>query len=162
MLRGNRGFTLIELMVTMAVLAIVAMIAAPNLSTAIEKRKLETSTTDLEKALAQARSDAVLNRKETTIHLNTTGVDTPTERYWSIPRGVELSFKAGVCDKKTWTVSNVSSFNSIVFLAQGNIANLPTNLEIQIKNDAEYRFIYLTNFGRVTSSSKSTFVGACE
>ncbi|CAM4183474.1 GspH/FimT family pseudopilin [Acinetobacter pragensis] len=160
-MQRNNGFTLIELMVTIAVIAIVAMIAAPNMSEAIAKRQIERTTTDFEKALTQARSDAVLSRKQITIHLGTSGKDTPTERYWSIPDDVDLSFNEGVCTGGSWSTSAITALTDIVFLPQGNVSALPTNLEVKLTRDQVDRFIYLTSFGRVASNAKSAFEGSC-
>lgn len=155
------GFTLIELMVTIAVIAIVSMIAAPNMSKAIDKRQIERTTTDFEKALTQSRSDAVLSRKQITIHLGTSGTDTPTDRYWSIPEDVDLSFNEGTCNSGSWETSVITPLSTIVFLPQGNVATLPTNLEIKLTRNQVDRFIYLTSFGRVSSNAKSAFDGSC-
>ena len=46
-MKKNKGFTLIELMVTIAVLAIVAMMAAPSFGDLIAKRKLDAETRGL-------------------------------------------------------------------------------------------------------------------
>ena len=160
-MKKNKGFTLIELMVTIAVLAIVAMIAAPNMSKAIAKRQIERTTTDFEKALTQARSDAVLSRKQITIHLSASGKDTPSERYWVIPDDVDLKFNEGVCTSGSWGVSAITPLTDIVFLPQGNVSALPMNLEIKLTRDQVDRFIYLSSFGRVASNAKSAFEGSC-
>ncbi len=160
-MQKNKGFTLIELIVTIAIIAIVSMIAAPNMSKAIDKRQIERTTTDFEKALTQARSDAVLSRKRVTIHLNAAGKDTPTDRYWSIPDDVDLSFNEGVCTGGSWSTSAITALTDIVFLPQGNVSALPANLEIKLTRDQVDRFIYLTNFGRVASNAKSAFEGSC-
>ena len=161
-MQKNKGFTLIELMVTLAIVAIVAMIAAPNMADSIDRRQIERTTTDFEKALTQARSDAVLSRKQITIHLNASGQDTPTDRYWMIPEDVDLAFNAGSCASGNWSVSTISPLTTIVFLPQGNVATLPTNLEIKLSRDQVDRFIYLTSFGRVASNKISAFAGSCE
>ncbi len=161
MQRKEQGFTLIELMVTIAILAIVSMIAAPNFKNAIDTRKIESTTTDFEKALAQSRSDAVLNRKKITIHLNSIGEDTPTDRYWNIPEDVNLSFYVGTCNGTTWSTSNIGALTTIEFLPKGNVVGLPTNLEIKVKGNGIEKFIYLTNFGRITSTKKTVFEGSC-
>lgn len=55
-----RGFTLIELMVTLSVLAIITMIATPSLASALENQKLKQAALDVKIALQQARTQAVL------------------------------------------------------------------------------------------------------
>ena len=160
--KKNHGFTLIELMVTIAIIAIVAMIAAPNLQSSIDKQTIERTTSDFEKNLAQARADAVFYRKKTTIHINVTGTDTATDRYWAIPANTNILFKTAVCSGSVWSTTPITPLSSIVFLPQGNVESLPANIEIQIKNEKAERFIYLTNFGRITASLKSAFEGDCE
>ena len=59
-----RGFTLIELMVSLSVLAIITMIATPSLASALENQKLKQAAIDLKIGLQQARSQAVLTSSE--------------------------------------------------------------------------------------------------
>ena len=59
-----RGFTLIELMVTLTILAIITMIATPSLASALENQKLKQAAIDLKIGLQQARSQAVLTNSE--------------------------------------------------------------------------------------------------
>ncbi len=82
----NKGFTLIELMVTIAVLGIIATIAAPSFSNLLEKQNLNRSTQELIGQLNSARSKAVLERREVTVRLNSLDADTPNRLNWS-PRG---------------------------------------------------------------------------
>jgi type IV fimbrial biogenesis protein FimT len=53
-----RGFTLIELVVTIAVAAILVTVALPNLQTFIKNNRIKTSVGDLAVALNLARSEA--------------------------------------------------------------------------------------------------------
>jgi type IV fimbrial biogenesis protein FimT len=57
--RVNKGFTIIELMVAVAVLAVLVAIAAPNLSSTIVTQRVKTATTDLHTHLSLARSEAI-------------------------------------------------------------------------------------------------------
>lgn len=161
-MQKNKGFTLIELMVTIAVLAIVASIAAPKFQDTLDKRSIQKTTTDLEKSLAQARSDAVLYRKDITVYFDSDGVDDPSSRYWNPAEGVTLEFIEGTCTGGTWSTQVMGSPpTSIRFLPQGNVSGLPINLEIKITNSNTENYITLTNFGRVSSSKTSAFVGSC-
>lgn len=161
-MKKKDGFTLIELMVSLAILAIIAMIAAPNLSGFIEKRKIESLAGSFEHSIVQARSEAVLNRRAVTVHINSSGLDTPTDRYWSLAKDVNIAFFNGVCSAKKWSKSELPVLTTLVFLPQGNISNLATHLEIRLQSESAERYIYLTNFGRISSSTTSAFVGDCE
>jgi type IV fimbrial biogenesis protein FimT len=61
-LRGHAGFTLIELMVTLVVLAIVVTIAVPSFARIIENNRMTAAVNALTDAIQLARSEAVKKR----------------------------------------------------------------------------------------------------
>lgn len=63
----TRGFTLIELMVTIAVLAIVIAIAAPSFTSVIQSNRTTALNQEMLGAIQLARSEAVKRRKEVII-----------------------------------------------------------------------------------------------
>ena len=63
----NSGFTLIELMVTISVLAILLAIAVPNFQSFILNSRLTATTNDLASAFAVARSEAVKRATRVTV-----------------------------------------------------------------------------------------------
>ena len=66
----NSGFTLIELMVTIAVLAIIVGIAAPSISNQLANQRVKSTTATLANALKEARVESVIRRQKTEVSYN--------------------------------------------------------------------------------------------
>lgn len=64
---ASRGFTLVELMVVIALLAIFASIAVPSFNTLIANIRTETAASELHSLLVSARSNAVTQRTRVTL-----------------------------------------------------------------------------------------------
>lgn len=63
----NSGFTIVELMITLAIAAILAAIAAPSFTAMIQDNRLATQVNELQASLGLARSEAIkLNENVTT------------------------------------------------------------------------------------------------
>ena len=71
----SSGFTLIELMVTIAVLAIIVSIAAPNISTQLANQRVKSTTATLENALKEAKVESILRRQDLTFTYNNNGTN---------------------------------------------------------------------------------------
>ncbi len=71
-LKGIRGFTLVELMITIALLAIVSAIAIPNFVQFVRNNQVQAKADELKTFLQYARGQAVATRKKYEI---TTGTD---------------------------------------------------------------------------------------
>ncbi|WP_129136436.1 GspH/FimT family pseudopilin [Luteimonas sp. YGD11-2] len=57
----NRGFTLVELMVTVAIVAILAAIAFPSFESTMRSNRVATATNELQASISLARSEAMRN-----------------------------------------------------------------------------------------------------
>ena len=66
----SSGFTLIELMVTIAVLAIIVSIAAPNISTQLANQRVKSTAATLANALKEAKSESIIRRQSITLSYN--------------------------------------------------------------------------------------------
>jgi type IV fimbrial biogenesis protein FimT len=73
--RAHAGFTIIELMMTIMVLAILAAIALPDLSALIKNNRLETALGEVQYGLTYARSEAVTRTQNITVCPTTDGAN---------------------------------------------------------------------------------------
>lgn len=67
---NSSGFTLIELMVTIAVLAIIVSIAAPNISTQLANQRVKSTAATLANALKEAKVESVIRRQPLIVSLD--------------------------------------------------------------------------------------------
>lgn len=72
-MQKNFGFTLIELMVTVAILAILAVIAIPNLQDFLVRTQRQQVTSEIVSGLALARSEAIKRATPVTLAGKATG-----------------------------------------------------------------------------------------
>jgi type IV fimbrial biogenesis protein FimT len=66
-MKRTRGFTVIELMVTLAILAIMMGLGVPSFRAFISSQKIKTGTTELMTSLVLARSEAVKRNANVTV-----------------------------------------------------------------------------------------------
>ncbi|MGP5202107.1 pilus assembly FimT family protein [Psychrobacter aquimaris] len=66
----SSGFTLIELMVTIAVLAIIVGIAAPSIGTQLANQRVKSTTATLANALKEAKNESLIRRQPITLSYN--------------------------------------------------------------------------------------------
>ncbi len=71
--KSAAGFTLIELMVTIAVLAIIVSIAAPNISTQLANQRVKATAATIESALKEAKAESVIRRQNLTVKYDDSG-----------------------------------------------------------------------------------------
>ena len=119
--RHSRGVTLIELMVTIAVLAILAMLAAPSFADFFQRYRLRGAAEEVTSLVANARAEALMRNRNVGVVFSGTGenwcvgaVSTPD------PAGGTLVPNAADCDCTTDPASSTCKLGERVTLVKGS------------------------------------------
>jgi prepilin-type N-terminal cleavage/methylation domain len=156
-MRGSipqEGFTLVELMVTIAVMAIIAIIAAPSMSNLLESKRLDTNQRDLINALTEAKSQAVLSRQNVSVNLNSTATNTTISLNWQPTSYNTITLKNIAADS---TQSSLVT-TTLIFNSNGMVSNINQDALISICNskiNKKKNFI-LTKLGALVFKAEET------
>ena len=125
-----KGFTLIELMVTIAVIAIIAGMAAPLMNNMLLNQNLNKSTNTLISVINEARAQAVLNRQNVEVNLSlSTVTPSSTEKEKMRNKLLFAWSPSGKSELKT-------SVSPIVFDMTGRMSSSMTDVVIEICNES--------------------------
>ena len=69
----TEGFTIIELMITVAVVGVLAAVALPSFNYTIKNNRVKTTASDLHTSLLLARSEAIKRNADVTVTINSSG-----------------------------------------------------------------------------------------
>jgi type IV fimbrial biogenesis protein FimT len=110
-----RGFTLIEMMVVIGIVAILGAIAAPNLSAMVKRQRIKTAAFDVFASLTYARSEAIKR--------NTTVTITPVSagnwaKGWQIKDGNNNVLR----DQKGWDNLTMTGPATVAFGGTGRLS----------------------------------------
>ena len=103
---ANSGFTLIELMVTIAVLAIIVSIAAPSMSTQLANQRVKSTSSIIESALKEAKAESIIRRQNIDVIYNS--ASNPKTIVLQSSSGVEL-FTYNINDQNTVAITTMST-----------------------------------------------------
>ncbi|WP_034599006.1 GspH/FimT family pseudopilin [Acinetobacter sp. P8-3-8] len=132
-MRNNRGFTLIELMVTIAVLAIIASIAAPSFSDHIAKQSLDNSGMEVLSALNEGRSKAIALRAVVVVCPSKDSAGAKITPEQCVTKTISGADGDKFVEQNRVLLANIidstgvtSTVSGVVFLPTGNVRNAQT------------------------------------
>lgn len=171
----HKGFTLVELMVTVAVVGVFAAVALPSMSGVIQSNRVQGATDDLLSQLQYARSEAVLRNQVVTVE-NTSSTNgdwskglrifvsanrTPNTAYSQSSDGQPLREHEGF--NQTGLSIRSSAAQYISFRPNGTLAASAELLLTTCFNDeaTKGRQVSIQPSGRVKLNAPSTAISSC-
>ncbi|WP_262880731.1 Tfp pilus assembly protein FimT/FimU [Psychrobacter sp. ANT_WB68] len=125
----SSGFTLIELMVTIAVLAIIVSIAAPSISTQLANQRVKSTTATIANALKEAKVESIIRRQNVElIYDATTTPKTITLKAINTPPVSDTNISVYNIGKQSIITQTItpSTVSNIIFQPNKKIANNAT------------------------------------
>ena len=174
---SHRGFTIIELIIALVIVAVLLSMGVPSFSNTIEQNKLSTQINDLVSSLQYARSESVKTGKRITICKSNTGTgcvaaaagyesgwiifedDSPADGDLDV--GEQLLKVHEAMDSNLTLRGNNRFVNFISYLPSGGIANADPNADqdhfvlCKGNNTAKSRAVYIITSGRVRAAKDS-------
>ena len=148
--RALRGFTTVELMVVVCILAILTAIAVPNMRGLIQTQRVKTASFDVFSGLILARSEAI--KRNTTVKLTPVGGD------WAGGWTAADSNGNVVGKQDPFTQITLDGPGTVTFNSMGRLNGAATQFQVstgELTND-KWRCVKLDLSGRPVS-----IVGAC-
>ena len=147
MINHAKGFTLIELMVSVAILFIMALVALPSWTKLIQDNSLTAAVNQVESVYQLARSEA-LKRHETVTLTSTNSLHT-----WTINDASSAALKTISLPSENVSITKIGSASEISIAIKSS--GFSENTKIGFSWESEYRCltIYSSGQSKITTSS---------
>ena len=123
----SSGFTLIELMVTIAVLAIIVSIAAPSISTQLAQGQIKATSTLIQTSIARAKAESAISRSNVTWAYSSTSNDITLRSGSIVVASYRLSDSSVLTFNPATATTLLISKEGMITMV-GNAANVTINI----------------------------------
>ncbi|WP_367106499.1 Tfp pilus assembly protein FimT/FimU [uncultured Psychrobacter sp.] len=155
-LRSSAGFTLIELMVTIAVLAIIVSIAAPNISNQLAKQRVKSTVSSIESALKEAKAESIIRRQDiTVVYSNADDIITLEDATGNVLSTYNIASQSTVNQVITPTTVTEVIFQPNKVMSDG--ASVTYTVCDSASNNETFRQVRLSSIANINT----TTVGSC-
>jgi general secretion pathway protein H len=108
----NRGFTLVELMVVMIIIALIMGFVATSMSRSISGAQARAASRQLVASLRYTRARAIIDKKEQVFQVNTENrsYQAPGRKLIALPEGVDVTITTARSELTSEAVSGIRFF----------------------------------------------------
>ncbi|HCN17818.1 MULTISPECIES: pilus assembly FimT family protein [Psychrobacter] len=118
------GFTLIELMVTIAVLAIIVGIAVPSISTQLAQNQIKATSTVIQTSIARAKAESAISRSDVIWTYNNNDKQIELKTRGDTIASYNLSDKSALSFNPSTETTLVINKEGLISTAAGSAANV--------------------------------------
>lgn len=146
-MKKYEGFTLVELMVTLAVMGIITMIAVPSFQSVIQASELKDGANKVLFILNDAKNNARLTREVSILKLDSSFTTPPKAKVFDVSSNIG----------KNVTVASIDT--AVSFLASGLVETTtkkyPICITVTHSKSSKKEFISITQLGFIARSNTS-------
>jgi len=159
-IRKNSGFTLIEMIVTVTIVAIFASIALPSFSQLIKSNRVSTSTNEFVSALVLARSEALKRSRNVRVCTSSnltscSGSETDFSKGWIVEADTDTAAKNVI--KVHDGFENIyigGGGKEITFQFSGRLGVAGATFDVGHASDDLVKKVVVNRFGRIRSEDQ--------
>ena len=148
----SKGFTMIELMMVVAILAIMSALAAPSMTRLIATQRLRSVATDLHLTLVKARAEAI--KRNTNVRVIPT--DGNWTAGWSIPNPENADWPPLDVRGPTASVSVATTATQVEYRGTGRTASAASAFVVTSSSTDAARCLSIDSTGRPYVKEGST------